>query len=268
MIEFSNAGQVFSHLNRCVLDCLPAFPQWACPVEHLRGWSSVGFQVYLCVCGRWECLTMRVLWEDMSTVRDLQERWFWQLSTKTAEKSSKILKTAEIGNIIPTFSDCGEMILTNTAEKSLKSLKTAEMRNIIPTLPLICQNHLSCKSRTVDMSSLNTFETNPRTEKPILGRKLKISCFSFNKWTKCDIIKNEAPFQLSRVLACLFRCQEWLFSVSNRCRQQCWMNLHFPVHSCKKCVFIEDIKSRRSFPNADLFQTCLDTCIWPRVCRE
>ena len=40
--------------------------------------------------------------EDMSTVRDLQERWFWQLSTKTAEKSSKILKTAEIGNIIPT----------------------------------------------------------------------------------------------------------------------------------------------------------------------
>ena len=62
-----------------------------------------------------------------------------ELSTKTAEKSSKILKTAEIGNIIPTFSDRGEMILTNTAEKSLKSLKTAEMRNIIPTLPLICQ---------------------------------------------------------------------------------------------------------------------------------
>ena len=76
-----------------------------------------------------------------------------ELSTKTAEKSSK---TAEIGNIIPTFSDRGEMILTDTAEKSLKSLKTAEMGNIIPTLPLICQNHLSCKSRTVDMSSSKT----------------------------------------------------------------------------------------------------------------
>ena len=91
--------------------------------------------------------------EDMSTVRDLQERWFWQISGSVG----MIFLISAVFRDLRDFSAVFVRIISPRSENVGMIFPISAVLRILEDFSAVlvesCQNHLSCKSRTVDMSS-------------------------------------------------------------------------------------------------------------------